>query len=198
MLVVGNMSTLVSDLSVVGYFPFLNHTEAFDLPAGLDYDQVIACFCKLIAVDVTSLVLTRVDKLGWHTPIMRDSPRLDVELGLIDLLNGDRVTISKRRDNVGHRQYLKSLQTAKPADITDARVSALNNSYCGWRSIKGDGNCYYRAVYFSLFEQIVVRREHHVFARLHAKFKALSFADEGDQEEHEDLQELGKHEEQEL
>ena len=44
----------------------------------------------------------------------------------------------------------------------------MSATYHGYRSIRGDGNCYYRAICFGLFEQIIERREPRRFRRLRA------------------------------
>jgi hypothetical protein len=181
-----DMSIISGDTPVTGYFPFLNFEENFILKDGLNYDGIVSTLCKEIAVNANNIGLTRVDKMGWHTTIVKERPRLDIELGIIDILPNSCIAICKLRDNVGPRKYIKSLS----AHSDQTRVSELMNNYCGWRTIKGDGNCYYRAVYFSLFEQIIVRRQYRLFGKLRDKFSSIHFDDEADQEEHEEFLEI--------
>lgn len=178
------MSRLPADIPVTGFFPFLNYEEDFTLTAGSDYDKIVATLCKDIAVNSSNVSLSRIDKMGWHTSIVKDQSRLGIQLGINDLEANDRIAISKQRDNVGPRMYMKSLEVYYS---DSSRVSDLMNRYCGWRSIKGDGNCYYRAVYCSLFEQIIVGEKCYLFAKLHDEFATLHFTDEVDQEEHEEF-----------
>lgn len=180
------MSRIQGNVPVIGYFPFLSFEENFSLTNGMGYDTIVSLFCKEIAVNINNIILSRVDKLGWHSSIIKDKPQLDIELGIIDIQPGDRIVVSKQRDTVGMRKYLKSLNIYSD----NSRVSELMNNYCGWRSIKGDGNCYYRAVYFSLFEQIIARKQFNLFGNLHNKFSSVIFEDEADQEEHQEFLDL--------
>ena len=50
--------------------------------------------------------------------------------------------------------------------------SALRWSCYGWREVRGDGNCYYRAIYFAVMERVIGRRESAsaLLAEIHTKF----------------------------
>ena len=106
---------------------------------------------------------------------------------MADIQHGDVISIRKRRGMVGPRKYLKSLSCSQKSPIPSDRFTQLNKTYCGWRAIKGDGNCYYRAVYFSLFEQIIFRKQYSFFGRLYEKFEHLCFTDPDEHDEHLEL-----------
>jgi hypothetical protein len=61
----------------------------------------------------------------------------------------------------------------------------LSRGYCGYRNLRSglsygdDGNSYYRAVYFSLFEQIIIHNRHHLFGHLHDLFRTHGFMTDG-------------------
>jgi len=66
----------------------------------------------------------------------------------------------------------------------------IEHQYKGWRRVRGDGNCFYRAVSFSLLEQIISAPENKRQAaalELVAKLKDLSFEEKVEEEGHQQL-----------
>ena len=53
--------------------------------------------------------------------------------------------------------------------------SRLRWSCYGWREVRGDGNCYYRAIYFSIMERAIGYQQYssEILAYLHNKFKEV-------------------------
>ncbi len=58
-----------------------------------------------------------------------------------------------------------------------SRIQSLNPLYEGFRSIRGDGNCYYRCVIYSIIEQAVLQNRRNVFKGLFDIFVEIEFDD---------------------
>ena len=133
--------------------------------------------------------------LGWHIDIIPNSKQHDVEIDIIDIQHKDTLCINKIRETIGPRKYLQSLicsymNKKQNKQLITTRVDEMMQNYCGWRSIKGDGNCYYRAVYFSLFEQLIVNRDHETFLKIIEKFENIKYADGNENDDHIEMLEM--------
>lgn len=64
------------------------------------------------------------------------------------------------------------------------KVAKMSQNYIGWRGIRGDGNCYYRAVYFSVFEQLIVDNRRDAMHLIVDIFGRVTFDDEREQHNH--------------
>ena len=53
--------------------------------------------------------------------------------------------------------------------------NTLRRSCYGWREVRGDGNCYYRAIYFSIMERVIGRQEFAstLLLEMHTKFEEI-------------------------
>jgi hypothetical protein len=69
-----------------------------------------------------------------------------------------------------------------PSPISPKRLILSHNLYSrlrwscyGWREVRGEGNCYYRAIYFSIMERAIGHQEHAVetLSVLYNKFKEV-------------------------
>jgi hypothetical protein len=69
-----------------------------------------------------------------------------------------------------------------PSPISPKRLILSHNLYSrlrwscyGWREVRGEGNCYYRAIYFSIMERAIGWMEYAavILVWLHAKFKEV-------------------------
>jgi len=63
--------------------------------------------------------------------------------------------------NVGHRSNIHTLEEEcrfNPGKLS--KIRRLAQAYCDWRSIRGDGNCYYRTVVFGALEALMVNQDH--------------------------------------
>lgn len=67
------------------------------------------------------------------------------------------LTLRSTRDPIGPRQRISELKLLTRHNKSMMRkVSQLEPlGYCGWRAIRGDGNCYYRAVMTGFFELVL-------------------------------------------
>lgn len=76
-----------------------------------------------------------------------------------ELQKNDHLVLWNDLSNVGPRQSLSSLfRDYKHNNRMSGKLESLVSSYYGWRTIRGDGNCYYRAVYYALLEQALVKQ----------------------------------------
>lgn len=94
--------------------------------------------------------------------------------------------------NVGPREPLSTLiQEFRFNTSFASKVRRLEQrGYTGWRRIRGDGNCFYRAVGFGLLEQLVVAPERERISQissLYERIAALEFADALHAAEHKEL-----------
>jgi hypothetical protein len=72
------------------------------------------------------------------------------------LLQGDIITVRSHRDNIGPPSRLSLLSALYHGNIhLQYKARELGLFYSGWRQIRGDGNCYYRAVVFGYLESII-------------------------------------------
>jgi hypothetical protein len=75
---------------------------------------------------------------------------------LNDIKPKERVIFRSNKHNVGPKKEMRLLtQSYKNNNSMYQKFDSLCRTYFGWRSIRGDGNCYYRAIYFGLLEQII-------------------------------------------
>lgn len=101
-----------------------------------------------------------VDSDGWSTIIDDHAPISSFVDKIVYLRR-------QRSANIGGRFLLQHLQdTEKFNQHTSAKVSELKRSYIGYRQIRGDGNCYYRAVIYGLIEILVEAEKFHIFNQL--------------------------------
>lgn len=94
--------------------------------------------------------------------------------------------------NVGPREPLSSLiEDFKFNSSFCAKVNQLvEHGYVGWRRVRGDGNCFYRAVLFGLLERLVTTTEQkrlQWIGTFQDNLKSLVFEDNAEMAAHEDL-----------
>ena len=56
---------------------------------------------------------------------------------------------------VNERCALEEIYKENPTNNVRYRVDELSMNYDSWRKIRGDGNCYYRAVAYSYLENLI-------------------------------------------
>ena len=103
------------------------------------------------------------------------------KIGIDKLKSGDILSFGTIRDSIKPRFKLANLRSkySEASDVMTKRIQILGQKYCGWRPIRGDGNCYYRAVLYSLLEQAVVnnnKRRREIFQHLHDLFAQIQFS----------------------
>jgi hypothetical protein len=97
--------------------------------------------------------------------------------------------VRTNKDNVAARSLLGDLlEHFTSSNGVRNKVSQLTKFYEGWRRVKGDGNCYYRAISYGLLEQALKSdKRQEIFLGLHNKFLGVSFAVTNEQKAHQAL-----------
>lgn len=138
---------------------------------------------------LTDLTVWLLDDLGWSSELEDEHLRPDHDHDhdhdhghhgdgrrtwspFGKLVDGCTISVRTRRDVIKPPQAIASL------GISQEKLSALRKSYIGWRSVRGDGNCYYRAVYFGLIEYIIIQEKRHLFLRVQRTLMAVRAAAE--------------------
>lgn len=188
---------MLSNCTVQAIFPFdENHSENFELNKGQTLSEVINELCRELGdTDLGEVRLSRVDSYGWCTmliPLRRRRQDAAEQLfsgdtiDVSDIADGDVICVSRLRDCIGFRTPIASLfrviangfkRNGVEMDLNSLnnRIRILSKNYNGWRAIKGDGNCYFRAVYFSMFENVIARSlQSEYFSYLHDLFASVT------------------------
>lgn len=74
--------------------------------------------------------------------------------------------------------------------MKSACARGLHGRFSGWRSVRADGNCYYRCLYFNLLEQLVVENDRESLATIVEVISTAldeSLLTAAEQESHEEL-----------
>lgn len=128
----------------------------------------------------SDLILHRVDASGWSVEVAAEGEKSPSCISLADLEIND--TISFRRVIAGHigpRMVLvNSIDKFNEAMV--AKFATLAETYVGLRKIRGDGNCYYRAVIVGLLEHIMRTGERQKFKSLHGLLAKSIISKSGD------------------
>jgi hypothetical protein len=105
---------------------------------------------------VTHLIINN-SKMNSNDLLMMTGREKDKGCLLVDqLLNEDTLTIRSNRDNVGPPCRLSVLGAEYTGNKDlQYKTKELNLYYSGWRKIRGDGNCYFRAVIYGYIENII-------------------------------------------
>ena len=93
------------------------------------------------------------------------------------LCDGDHIEVRKLMGaNVGGMFRIAALQESDRFNASlVGKCSELAVQYEGYRRIRGDGNCYYRAVLFGIIEQTVTSGNVHYFDVLHSCFSEVVY-----------------------
>lgn len=115
----------------------------------------------------SDLVMHRLDSKGWSVEVSdSDEPPSSSAVSIAKLNDDDILTFRRvihgvvgprveiQNASLSHHQTTVTA-TDKSTDSSFNKFAVLAQQYRGLRKIKGDGNCYYRAVYVGLLEQIV-------------------------------------------
>lgn len=75
-----------------------------------------------------------------------------------DLDNNNIVLFRRRAENVSAKCYFEAYaaQVKHNVSLSAKIVRMAETCFAAWRGIRGDGNCYYRSIYFGFLEQLVL------------------------------------------
>jgi hypothetical protein len=106
---------------------------------------------------------------------------------LSSILRNSVIYLRHLLDNVGPKQPIKVLQHKfGHSDHICAKIDQLRTvyQYTSWRHIRGDGNCYYRAVLFGLIECLISSDRRRQLGDLAQRFDSVTFEAEEEQTQH--------------
>lgn len=169
-----------------------------DVYVGGNLPKLIEDTCSVIGSNylLEDARLFVMDTTGWCLEVMnRGATAADYKNGLVlstgDLRDGDVVTLRGAKDAIRSRQALVTLAhrgTVQNNELLAHKLELMQTRYIGWRGVRGDGNCYYRAVYFSLFEQILVdKTQRGIIRKIADILRPLQFTNVLDKLNHADL-----------
>ena len=96
----------------------------------------------------------------------------------IGLNVGDLLEVRRLIANVGGRFLLLTLKTENIFNKWFCKhIKSLETNYVGFQRIRGDGNCYYRAVIYGLLGFIIQSKQWERFDHLKKVFENLTFED---------------------
>jgi len=162
------------------FFIASKNKESFMLEEGLEYGDITDAIFQDDQVQMHlsgQLLLSVANGLGWehqlYDGVTLGQMSLD-KLTVNRLHDQDIIIVRVKNDRVGGRELLVvMLHEHEKQPVLKSRLKYLCNSYCGYRLIKHDGNDYFRAVYFALFESFIVMGKRHMFSQLQERFHNL-------------------------
>lgn len=87
---------------------------------------------------------------------------------------GDKLQVLVNNSNIGPRKRLRVLENAfKYNSSIKMKMIQLSRAYIGWRPIRGDGNCFYRAIIVGLLEQLILSQDSSGFHSLRELFSVV-------------------------
>lgn len=91
--------------------------------------------------------------------------------------------------NIGERQPLSALEDT--CRFNTGKVNKIRSlgckGYSCWRSVRGDGNCYYRSVIFGAFEAALLARDFNQLRQFNAAFREVQYDDAEERRAHADM-----------
>lgn len=157
-------SSIKEDIFTTIVFPKLARKKAIVLQKGTPYDFIPDEIIRGLDVARRDLVLFALDEEGWSTPVrfrLREEGEQDLDefIDLSEISSDSIIAIRSMKDTIGPKSLLHILFSNLQYDqiIRNNAMGSLSNIAVGWRPVIGDGDCYYRAVYFGLFENCILR-----------------------------------------
>eukprot|EP00437_Effrenium_voratum_P016919 CAMPEP_0181447852 /NCGR_PEP_ID=MMETSP1110-20121109/26837_1 /TAXON_ID=174948 /ORGANISM="Symbiodinium sp., Strain CCMP421" /LENGTH=370 /DNA_ID=CAMNT_0023571981 /DNA_START=38 /DNA_END=1147 /DNA_ORIENTATION=- len=147
---------------------------------------------QLKPLSAAATVSTNAEDCGHLPPDGMSVPSSGSRSNRFTISNTMEASLRSSLANLGRFEPLSTLKEEfKFNKSFGEKVSGLiEHGYKGWRRVRGDGNCFYRAVGFGLLEQIVSApepRRRAAAQRLVMKFKDLSFEEAAARVAHEQL-----------
>lgn len=148
-----------------------------------NYTDIKRTLTMKLGIPDNDVTIYRINEDGWYSEIRPAMERAtedsfcktDDSCCLTNLKTNDLLYLTSSKDNVGPKCKLSTLAFDNRYNKSlVSKIQELNFLYCGWRSIRGDGNCYYRAVIFSLIEQLITANNRPQLQALHDKFNSIS------------------------
>jgi hypothetical protein len=181
---------LLSNIRINVRYPEKCVNSTLALQKGCTYMDVLTTVMADVAANVSSPVMYIVDQNGWCREISREGRYSNsCECSLFDLHDGATIEIRELATaSVGGRFRLALIADAdRNNDSLFHKVRNLTKSYAGYKKIRGDGNCYYRAVVYGALEQIIKERNRQAFRFMYETFKSVLFSNREHNTDHNEL-----------
>jgi hypothetical protein len=181
---------LLKDIKITVRFPEKGVTSTLSLQRGCTYIDVLTTVMADVTCNVPSPVMYAVDSNGWCREISREGKYSNsCECSLFDLSDGSIVEIRELATaSVGGRFRMALIADAdRNNDSLFYKVKSLCKTYAGYKKIRGDGNCYYRAVVYGALEQIIKERNRQAFRFMYETFKSVLFSNREHNTDHNEL-----------
>ena len=178
-------------------FPAQNKKVEADVVANAGCERLVDTICSSTGCEIYTddIRIFSTDKNGWCVELVDKGATLnDYKYGFVmhpnDLVEGHVISVRSCKDNVRAKQQLLTLNmkgSIKNNELLKQKIEMMKTRFVGWRPVRGDGNCYYRAVYFSLMEQVIVENRRGVINEVGNLLRNLQFSSTMDKLNHADL-----------
>jgi hypothetical protein len=130
---------------------------------------------SIVGFDKERIKIVRRNSEDWLEEL---SYGREDSMDIIGLKVGDLLEVRRLIANVGGRFLLSTLMNEdKYNKLFCKHIKSLETNYVGFQRIRGDGNCYYRAVIYGLLEVIVQSKQWEKIEHLKKVFENLTFED---------------------
>jgi hypothetical protein len=157
----------------------------FKLLLKLDSDG----FCTEINSPSNQLIMSYYSSSSLYSmksdTTIRDSSVIDIA----DLNDFDCIEVRHIANcSVGGKFRLSSIASQNKFNSSmRSKINTLSNHYYGYRKIRGDGNCYYRAIIFGLLEQLIEHGNPIGFSKIHSLLTKVTYKEVMHNRAHENL-----------
>lgn len=131
-----------------------------EVQKGSNYHDLCAIVASHLTENDDDITLYKVERDGFHCLIddchQTNGAQTQMTVAVFD--DYDELIVRFLKDKVGVFLSLENLIIEfKYNKFKVAKVRTLQDGYVGWRKVRGDGNCYYRANIFGIIEQLIDR-----------------------------------------
>ncbi len=170
----------VDTLSVILVYPsHSNCTFIINLGRDWSWNRFLQESCRRAGIlHWDEMTLVRLETSGWNVKLTQAQS----DIGVISSLSEDNMNnnVFELRKlvgaNVGGKYRLSVLADEDHNPSIKDKVDQLSQLYEGFREIRGDGNCYYRAVVYGIMELIINSPRRHLHLRSWISlFKSIVF-----------------------
>ena len=151
-------SRVLRDVEVSVLIPNFEINERFSFAAGLkfsDFQHILQPYNENCNLNDAIFTIDRGD-VSYE---LVENATMKYHLTVEDLVQSDCICVRLLLDIVKGRSSLESLASLVQCNKNKMYkvTEQIGRSFEFWRAVRGDGNCYYRAIYFSIVEQIIIK-----------------------------------------
>jgi hypothetical protein len=183
-------TVLVKDVTILFQVPKTQQQKFTLLRKGIDLPLVIKSLNQIFETnaDCQEILLiyeNKNDNLNVevnNTTVFFDN--YQVALSINDLKDDMRLKIQFIRDNIRSKMSIGSLiLNYRLNECMQKKIRQLSKIYSSWRPIRGDGNCYYRAIIFGFIEQIIINDRRYILYQFIDTLLKIEFNDDDKKDE---------------